>query len=267
LVGRGGRGLRERAHAVQHLLEHVAQVGELTEDAGELLVDCRAPLLHSVQQVQGCDAVGVGFVHPLHVIVDPAGRFANLLDLLPDGFGEDRVFGAPCACSAGQVSTFFWRLAMNSVASRPLGGARGLIVGPGGVRFGLAATSVAAGGVGLGGPVGVFSGPAGVGFGRLSSVVESPPGVRGPLELGRWCIVGLVLIFHKRVHVGMQVRGRRLTRLSLGLTGACHAWVFLRKECGTCETGPNNKCTVICPIVCTDRVHRSNATMCPICQV
>jgi hypothetical protein len=101
LVGRGGRGLRERAHAVQHLLEHVAQVGELTGDAGELLVDCRAPLLHNVHQVQGCDAVGVGFVHPLHVIIDPAGRFANLLDLLLDGFGEDRVFGAPCACSAG----------------------------------------------------------------------------------------------------------------------------------------------------------------------
>jgi hypothetical protein len=47
LVGRGpGRGLREHAHAVQHLLEHVAQVGELAGDidAGELLVDCRAPL-------------------------------------------------------------------------------------------------------------------------------------------------------------------------------------------------------------------------------
>jgi hypothetical protein len=61
---------------------------------------------------------------------------------------------------------------MNSVASRPPGGARGLILGPGGVRFGLAATSVAAGGLGLGGPVGVFSGPAGVGVGRLGSVVE-----------------------------------------------------------------------------------------------
>jgi hypothetical protein len=54
-----------------------------------------------VQQVQGCDAVGVGFVHPLHVIIDPAGRFANLLDLLLDGFGEDQVFGAPCVCSPG----------------------------------------------------------------------------------------------------------------------------------------------------------------------
>jgi hypothetical protein len=39
LVCRGGWGLRERAHALQHLLEHVAQVGELAEDAGELLVD------------------------------------------------------------------------------------------------------------------------------------------------------------------------------------------------------------------------------------
>jgi hypothetical protein len=29
LVGRGERGLRERAHAVQHMLEHVAQVCEL----------------------------------------------------------------------------------------------------------------------------------------------------------------------------------------------------------------------------------------------
>jgi hypothetical protein len=52
LVDRGGRGLRERAHAVQHLLEHVAQGGELAGDAGELLVDCRAPLLHTVQQAR-----------------------------------------------------------------------------------------------------------------------------------------------------------------------------------------------------------------------
>jgi hypothetical protein len=84
LVGRGGRGLRERAHAVQHLLEHVAQVGELKGDAGELLVDCRASLLHSVQQVQGSDAVGVGFVHPLHVIIDSAGhdRYVHFFTIL-----------------------------------------------------------------------------------------------------------------------------------------------------------------------------------------
>jgi hypothetical protein len=51
---------------------------------------------------------------------------------------------------------------MNSAASRPPEGARGLVLGPGGVRFGLA-TSVVACGVGLGGPFGVVSGPAGRG--------------------------------------------------------------------------------------------------------
>jgi hypothetical protein len=101
LVDRGGRGLRERVHAVQHLLEHVAQGGELAGDAGELLVDCRAPFLHTVQQVQGGNAVGVGFVNPFHMVIDSAGRLADLLDLLPDGFGENRVFGAACACSPG----------------------------------------------------------------------------------------------------------------------------------------------------------------------
>jgi hypothetical protein len=84
------------------MLEHVAQVGELAGDAGELLVDCRAPLLHTVQQVQGRDAVGVGFVHPLHmVIIDPAGRLADLLDLFPDGLGENRVLGAACGTQPG----------------------------------------------------------------------------------------------------------------------------------------------------------------------
>jgi hypothetical protein len=140
-------------------------------------VNCRALLLHSVQRVQGCDAVSVVFVHPLHVIIDPAGRFANLLDLLPDGFGENGVFGAACTCSARAiVSTLFWRLAMNFVASRPPGGARGLILGPGCVRFGLAANLRGRRRGGISGPVGVFSGPAGVGFGRLGSVVASPPG-------------------------------------------------------------------------------------------
>jgi hypothetical protein len=91
LKDRGGRGLQDRVHAVQHLLEHVAQVGELAGDAGELLVDCRAPLLHTVQQVQGRDAVGVGFVHPLHMVIDPADRLADLLDLLLVGLGENRV--------------------------------------------------------------------------------------------------------------------------------------------------------------------------------
>jgi hypothetical protein len=65
---------------------------------------------------------------------------------------------------------------MNSIASRPPGGAWGLVLGPGGVRLGLATTSVAACGVGLGGPVGVFSGPAGVGFARLGPKVEPPRG-------------------------------------------------------------------------------------------
>jgi hypothetical protein len=85
----------------QHLVEHVAKVGELAGDVGELLVDCRAPLLHTVQQVQGRDAVGVGFVYPLHMVIDPAGCLADLLDLLPDGLGENRVLGAACACSPG----------------------------------------------------------------------------------------------------------------------------------------------------------------------
>jgi hypothetical protein len=76
LVDRGGQGLRRRAHAVQHLLEHVAQGGDpLAGYAGELLMGCRAsPLLHTVQQVHDCNVVDVGFVHPLYMVIDPTFR-------------------------------------------------------------------------------------------------------------------------------------------------------------------------------------------------
>jgi hypothetical protein len=102
-----------------------------------------------------------------------------------------------------------------------------MVFAPGGVGFGLATTSVAARGAGLGGLVGVFSGPAGMGFARFGSVVEAPPG-----DAARLSSVGgvLLLVPHKRMHVGVQVRGRRLGGLFVGLTRACHAWLGLRRR-------------------------------------
>jgi hypothetical protein len=51
VVGRGGWCLQECAHAVQHLLEHVAQASKLAGDARKLLVNRGIPLLHVVQQI------------------------------------------------------------------------------------------------------------------------------------------------------------------------------------------------------------------------
>jgi hypothetical protein len=166
-------------------------------------VDCRAPLLHTVQQVQGCDAVGVGFVHPLHLIIDPAGRFANLLDLLPDGFGEDRVFGAPCACSAG-YSVYRLLEVGHELRRQQAPGRRT------GVDLGTRRCKVRASGNLRGRRRGgvrwsrwVLLGASRGGFWSLGFSRRVPPGGRGPLELGRWCIDGPVLISHKRVHVGV----------------------------------------------------------------
>jgi hypothetical protein len=109
----------------------------------------------------------VGFVHPLHVIVDLSGRLANLLNLLPNSLSENRVLGAAGTCSPGQGVYPF--LEVVNELSRQL--APGRNTGDGlcarGCRFGLVTTSVAARGAGLGGSVGVFSGPAGVGIARF----------------------------------------------------------------------------------------------------
>jgi hypothetical protein len=108
------------------------------------------------------------------------------------------------AARAMVFSTVFWRLAMSSsqyVASRPPGSAAwGLVLGPGGVRFGRATTSVVAFGVSsLGASRGGFR-PLG------HSVVEAPSGDAAHLSsVGGGSCIGPVLMFHKRVHVGVQV--------------------------------------------------------------
>jgi hypothetical protein len=84
-------------------------------------VDCRVPLLYQCAAGLGLRRAGrVGFVHLLHMIIDPLGRLANLLNLLPDGLGENRTLGAACACSPGYgVYPLLEVGHMNSVASWP----------------------------------------------------------------------------------------------------------------------------------------------------